>query len=140
MIRITEELTIPEEELSFSFSRSSGPGGQNVNKVSTRVTLRFDVENSPSLTADQRELIKKRLESRITKGGVLRVSSQKHRSQSGNRASATERFAGLLAEALQISRPRKPTGVPGAAKKKRLENKKRRGRLKDLRGRPFEDE
>lgn len=130
MILIKEKLTIPDDELFFEFSRSSGPGGQNVNKVSTRVTLLFDVAQSPSLTEEQRSRIMKRLHTRITKAGVLRVTSQKHRSQSANREAARDRFAELLREALRRTRPRRKTKVPKAVREKRLTDKRHRGRLK----------
>ena len=81
MIRINEQISIPEEELSFTSSHSSGPGGQNVNKVSSRVTLWFDVVNSPGLSPEQKELVISRLKTRIGKDGLLRVISQQTRSQ-----------------------------------------------------------
>ncbi len=130
VILIKDNLSIPDDELSFEFSRSSGPGGQNVNKVSTRVTLLFDVSGSPSLTDEQRSRIMSRLRTRITKAGVLRVTSQKHRSQSANREAARERFAELLHEALRRTRPRRKTNVPKAVREKRLTDKRHRGRLK----------
>jgi ribosome-associated protein len=130
MIRIIDQLSIPEDELKFSASRSSGPGGQHVNKASTRVTLRFDVANSPSLTPDQKQLLLERLQTRISKQGVLRVVSQKTRSQAANKKVALERFVQLLQQALEESRERKPTSVPTAAKQKRLADKKHRSHLK----------
>lgn len=130
MIQITDQLSIPEGELSFSASRSSGPGGQHVNKVSTRVTLRFDVANSPSLTPEQKERIFSRLATRMSRQGVLRVVSQKTRSQAANRELAVERFVQLLQEALKQRPERKPTKVPSAAKQKRVDEKKQRGKLK----------
>ena len=130
MIQITDQLSIPEGELNFSASRSSGPGGQHVNKVSTRVTLRFDVANSPSLTPEQKERIFSRLATRISRQGVLRVVSQKTRSQAANRELAVERFVQLLQEALKKRPERKPTQVPSAAKQKRVDEKKQRGKLK----------
>ena len=130
MININDQLSIPQDELSFTASRSSGPGGQHVNKVSTRVTLRFDVVNSPSLTLDQKELILTRLATRISKEGVLRVVSQKTRSQAANRELALERFVRLLQEALEKRPERKPTKVPAAAKQKRLTDKRHRSQLK----------
>jgi len=135
-VPITSALQIPEAELAFSASRSSGPGGQNVNKVSTRVTLRFDVAHSPSLSEPQRRRIRLRLRTRITRDGVLVVASQRHRTQAANRAAATERFAELLRDALRRRPVRKKTRVPRAAKERRLEQKKRRGRTKKLRSRP----
>jgi ribosome-associated protein len=140
MILINDSLEIPDEELFFEFSRSSGPGGQNVNKVSTRVTLLFDVKRSPSLTEEQRSRITRRLRTRITKAGILRITSQKHRSQSANREAARERFSELLREALRRTRPRRKTKVPKAVREKRLQEKKQRGRLKRQRSRDYEDE
>lgn len=130
MIKINRNLYIPERELKFTASRSSGPGGQHVNKVSTRVTLHFDVLNSPSLSPYQKRRILKRLDNRINRWGVLKVSSQRARSQAVNREEAVKRFAGLLEEALRRSAPRKKTRIPARAKERRLEEKKRRGRLK----------
>jgi ribosome-associated protein len=114
-MRVRDDLTIPDEELTFKTSRSSGPGGQNVNKVESRVTLLFDLEGSPSLTEEQKRLLHTRLSSRINKEGVLRVVSQKHRTQAANRASASERFAELVAEALVEHASRRPTKVSRAA-------------------------
>jgi ribosome-associated protein len=133
MILVTERLAIPSEELSFTASRSSGPGGQNVNKLSTRVTLQFDVLSSSSLTEDQRQRIFAKLKSRISKDGVLRVSSQQSRSQATNRDRAVERFVELLRQALAHRRQRKRTAVPASARERRLEGKKRRARVKAAR-------
>ena len=133
VIKINDRLAVPEEELSFAASRSGGPGGQNVNKVNTRVMLRFDVKRSPSLSDWQRGRILSRLATRITKDGVLVITSQRHRTQRANRAAAVERFAELLREALKRQRVRKKTRVPRAVKERRLEAKKRRGRVKKLR-------
>jgi ribosome-associated protein len=130
MVEINEHLTIPDEELSFEFSRSGGPGGQNVNKVSTKVTLLFDVSVSPSLTGEQRSRILNHLRTRITKAGVLRVTSQRHRTQRANREAAVERFTELIREALRPRRPRRTTRAPRAATERRIQQKKRRGELK----------
>jgi ribosome-associated protein len=130
MIQITDELAIPDEELSFQTSRSGGPGGQNVNKLETRVTLRFDLAGSPSLTEEQRERLRERLATRITKAGELRVTSQKHRTQAANRDASVERFAELMKEALAEEAPRRPTRMPKAAKRRRLQAKRRRGQIK----------
>src|SRR3954453_10707281 len=100
MIPIDDNLAIPEEELSFATSRSGGPGGQNVNKLETRVTLRFDLAASPSLSEEQKSRLRERLSTRITRSGVLHVTAQKHRTQGANRDAALERFAELLREAL----------------------------------------
>jgi ribosome-associated protein len=91
-MQVTDTLSIPEEELRFKASRSSGPGGQNVNKLNTRMTLLFDVRNSPSLSQEQKESIQRRLATRINHEGVLRVVCQRHRTQAANRRGATQRF------------------------------------------------
>jgi len=129
-IEITETLSIPLCQLRFTASRSSGPGGQNVNKVNTRVTLWFDVVNSPSLSDRQKQLIRNHLPTRINKEGILRVVSQKHRTQASNRDEAIERFASLLRESLKEVMPRKKSTVPTAAMQRRLDEKKHRSRIK----------
>ncbi|HPJ67038.1 MAG TPA: alternative ribosome rescue aminoacyl-tRNA hydrolase ArfB [Desulfobacteraceae bacterium] len=132
-IKISETLSIPVRELKFAASRSSGPGGQNVNKVSTRITLWFDVVTSPSLSDRQKELIQDRLQTRMNKDGILRVVSQKHRTQAANRNAAIERFALLLQEALQEELPRRETKIPKSARESRLDEKKHRSRIKERR-------
>src|SRR5689334_3487744 len=107
MARITQDLEIPDEELSFATARSGGPGGQNVNKLETKVILRFDLASSPSLTDEQKARLGERLATRITKDGILQVASQRHRTQAANREAAVERFAELLAEGLREEAPRK---------------------------------
>jgi len=129
-------LIVDTKELKFETSRSSGPGGQHVNKVSTQVTLCFDVEASASLTAEQKKRIQRMLEHRINKEGVLRVTSRKHRSQLANRKAAIERFVGLLTEALAIPKRRYKTKKPRVAIERRLEQKTKRSRLKQLRQKP----
>lgn len=135
MIEVTEEVSIPETEVWFTASRSSGPGGQNVNKVDTRVTLRFDVAKSGSLSAEQKHRILTCLATRVNKEGVLRVVSQKTRSQAANRKVAVQRFVGLLRHALQQVPPRKKTEISQAVKEHRLAQKRRRSRLKRERSR-----
>ena len=130
MIRITDQLSISEDELKFTASRSRGPGGQHVNKASTRVTLGFDVINSPSLTSEQKQLILDGLPTRISKKGILRVISQKTRSQAANKEVALERFIDLLQQALKQESERRPTRIPRTAKQKRIDEKKQRGKLK----------
>jgi ribosome-associated protein len=130
MIPIDDELAIPDEEVSFITSRSGGPGGQNVNKLETRVTVRFDVAGSPSLREEQRQRILERLATRITRAGFFQVTSQKHRTQAENREAAIARFAELMAEALREETPRKATRVPKAAKRRRLDEKRRQSQRK----------
>ena len=133
MIIIGRGMAIPESDLTFRASRSGGPGGQHVNKTSTRVTLPFDLEASPHLTPGQKERARVRLASRLSAEGVLRVTAQRHRSQAANRRLAVERFAFLLGEALAERPERFLTAVTPGAKKRRLEDKKERGELKRLR-------
>ncbi len=133
VVEITDKLFISEDELAFTASRSSGPGGQNVNKVNSRVTLWFDVAGSPSLSPGQKDRIRARLGTRIDKEGVLRVVSQAHRSQAANREAATERFIELVRESLRRKTPRKKTKVSAAVKRRRLEAKRQRSRLKQQR-------
>lgn len=136
MIEIGDGLAIPDEEVSFITSRSGGPGGQNVNKLETRVTLRFDLLASPSLTDEQKARLAERLATRITRAGLLQVTSQKHRTQAENREASVDRFAELLREGLREEAPRKPTRIPKAAKRRRIEAKRRRGsRKKERTGR-----
>ena len=130
MIEITEDTLVSEEELVFKTSRSGGPGGQNVNKVSTRVTLFFDVANCESLSEVQKQQILARLAGRADKNGVVRVVSQKFRTQKANREVAVERFQQLLADALKRRSVRKKTRIPYAVKQRRLEEKRRRSMLK----------
>ena len=135
-----DAVDIPDEELDFTTSRSSGPGGQNVNKVSTRVTLLFDVDHSAALSDRQRELLHERLAGRINRSGVLRVTSQRHRTQSANREAALERFAGLLTEAFSEAPQRVPTRIPAQINEKRLDEKRRRARVKQTRAVDLSDE
>ena len=133
MIEIKRNISICEDELVFKFSRSGGPGGQNVNKLNTRVTLFFDVANTTSFSDEQKKRILKRLATRADKDGVMRVVSQKYRTQKANRRVAIERLVELLREALKKKPVRKKTKVPERAKQRRLEEKKRRSMLKQQR-------
>jgi len=135
VIEITPELSIPESELQFLASRAGGPGGQHVNKVSSRVTLRFDLWGSPSLDEAQKRRIASQLATRITKAGVLTMHARRHRSQAMNREELVGRFAELLAEALRPRRARRKTRPSRGVKKRRLDQKRRRGEQKRLRSR-----
>jgi ribosome-associated protein len=127
-------IVIPESELEERFIRSSGPGGQNVNKVSSAVQLRFDVRNSPSLSEPVRAALLRA--SGVTQDGVLVITAQRFREQEKNRADARARLAELVRRAATPSKPRRATKVPKSSKRKRLENKKRRSEIKRGRGRP----
>jgi ribosome-associated protein len=129
-------MRIPEDELGFEFSRSGGPGGQNVNKVETKVTLLFDVERSPSLGDDDRRRIRARLGSRINKEGILRVSSQRMRTREANRRAVLARFEELIARALTPRRARVKTAPTAGARRRRVEQKRRRGEVKRRRSDP----
>ena len=131
---ITSSVTIPAAELSFTFSRSSGSGGQHVNKVNSRVTLWFDLDESPSLTQEQKELVKKRLAGRINNRGLLQVDADRRSSQGANREDALSRFASLLRDALFVAKTRRKTKPSRGAKKRRLQAKKQRSQLKKQRG------
>ncbi|MBE0535122.1 MAG: aminoacyl-tRNA hydrolase [Phycisphaerae bacterium] len=133
MIEIGGGVEIDERDVAFEFSRSSGPGGQNVNKVSTRVTLLFDVGACGSLSDEQKGRLRRRLGTRINKEGLLRVVSQRHRTQAANKEAAIARFAELLGEALKRRPVRRKTRVPRGAVERRLQAKKQRGQLKEQR-------
>jgi len=135
MIEIDENTFISEEELTFKTSRSGGPGGQNVNKLNTRVTVLLDVSESPSLSEEQKRRIASKLSTRMDRHGILHVVSQKHRSQGANRQAAVERLQQLLQEALKPLPVRRKTRIPTAARERRLEEKKQRSRIKSERAR-----
>lgn len=138
---VNTRVRIPTWELRFVFSRSPGPGGQNVNKVSTRVTLLFDVADSESLTPAQRGRVRRQLATRIDRHGTLRVVSARHRTQAANRRAAVQRFVELLADALTVRKTRVKTRIPRRAVERRLQNKTRHSQLKRLRRtRPLVDD
>jgi ribosome-associated protein len=140
VIEIAPGLQLADDEVRFVASRSGGPGGQNVNKVETRVTLLFDLEGSLSLSEEQRRRIRERLPGRISADGILRVSSQRHRSQAANRRAALERFIELLAQALRPRAKRVATRPTAASRARRIADKRRRARLKaDRATRPDDD-
>lgn len=138
-IRISDGVSIPGSEVRFRFSRSSGPGGQHVQRSETRVELLFDVANSPSLTDEARALVLRRLAGYIDSEGVMRVVSSATRSQLDNREDAVARFAALLAAALRQRRKRVATRPSAAARERRLSEKKERARVK-ARRRPAPEE
>jgi ribosome-associated protein len=134
LIPVTDTILIDESELSEAFVRSSGPGGQNVNKVSSAVQLRFDVRASPSLPNDVAIRLMRLAGKRLTKDGVIVIIAQSHRQQERNRADARERLFELIREAAVRPVPRRATKVPKAQKRKRIEGKKHRSAIKSLRG------
>jgi len=137
MIQVTDTIAIDDAELSETFVRSSGPGGQNVNKVSSAVQLRFDARHSPSLPNDVAVRLMRLAGKRLTKDGVIVIIARAHRDQARNRADARERLFDLIRQAAVKPVPRRPTKVPKAQKRKRIEGKKHRGHIKSLRsGRP----
>jgi ribosome-associated protein len=139
VLRITDRVSIPLSELSFRFSRSSGPGGQHVNRSETRVELLFDLMGSPSLSERQKSRASGRLEGYLDKDGVLHLVSQSTRSQLRNREDVVERFRTLLRAALRVRRRRYPTKPTRAAREKRLEEKTRRSQTKKRRRRVVPD-
>jgi ribosome-associated protein len=134
MISITDTIAIDESELSESFVRASGPGGQNVNKVSSAVQLRFDARQSPSLPNDVAVRLIRLAGKRATKEGVIVIVAQAQRDQIRNRAEARERLFALIRQAAVRPKPRRATKVPKAQKRKRLEGKRHRGEIKRHRG------
>ena len=134
MHRVTDSISIDDSELEESFVRSSGPGGQNVNKVSSAVQLRFDARRSPGLPNDVAVRLMKLAGSRLTKDGVIVLIAQEHRDQSRNRVEARERLFDLIRQAAVKPTIRRATKVPRAQKKKRVEGKKHRSAIKAMRG------
>jgi ribosome-associated protein len=139
VVQVTPEIAIPVDELEFRTSRSSGPGGQSVNTSDSRVELRFDLEGSPSIPPEAKERARRRLASRLDRGGRLRLVAQNQRSQLANRRDATERFAAMLADAMAAPRARRATRPGPLATRRRVEEKRRRAETKQLRRRPPPD-
>jgi ribosome-associated protein len=131
---VTPRIVIPDDELEEKFIRSSGPGGQNVNKVASAVQLRFDARNSPSLTELARTALL--FGGLLTRDGMLVITAQRFREQERNRADARARLVEILRRAATPKTPRRATKVPKASKRKRLESKKHRAEIKRGRGRP----
>jgi ribosome-associated protein len=138
-IAVTDTISIDESELDEHFVLASGPGGQNVNKVSSAVQLRFDALNSPGLPADVRGRLLKLAGTRATKDGAIVIAAREERSQERNREIAREKLFDLIRRAATAPKPRRKTRVPRAAKEKRLQSKKTRARVKQNRGRVRED-
>jgi len=135
VIPISSGLSIPENEITITASRSGVPGGQNVNKVSSKVTLAFDVRGSAALSEEQKRVIIGSLANRINQEGILQIASQRTRSQELNRADALSKFSELLRRALTPRKSRVKTRVPAGARKERLDEKKKRGITKHGRSR-----
>lgn len=139
VLHITSSISIPDWELRETFIRASGPGGQNVNKVASAVQLKFDAANSPSLNAAVKARLKAIAGRRMTKDGVLIIEAKRFRDQEKNRADARVRLAALIERAATPPKPRRKTVVSRSQKRKRVENKKKRGELKAGRKRPSAD-
>jgi len=132
MIPVTPDIAIDEREIEETFVRSSGPGGQNVNKLSTAVQLRFDVRHSPSLPAEVRQRLERLAGSRLTRGKLV-IIAQRHRTQARNRQDALDRLVDLIRQAAVAPVPRRPTRPTRASRERRIEGKKRRAGIKHLR-------
>jgi ribosome-associated protein len=138
MIQITPLIAIDEREIQEEFIRSSGPGGQRLNKVATAVKLRFDVVHSPSLPEDVRARLIRLAGRRITEDGVIIIDARRFRSQEQNRQDARDRLSALIRKATERPKPRRKTRPTAASRRRRLEGKRRRGEVKQIRRSPSE--
>jgi ribosome-associated protein len=139
-LRVAEGVEIPDNELSLSFVRAAGPGGQNVNKVATAAQLRFNLERSTALTESVKIRLRALSGRRLIAEGAILIVARNHRTQEGNRREAEERLIELIRRALVAPKPRKPSSPPRAARERRLEGKRRVRQTKRLRARPAWDE
>jgi len=137
MIAVTPQISLDEDELEISFIRASGPGGQNVNKVSSAVQMRFDARRSPSLPNEVSVRLQKLAGSRLTLDGVIVITANRLRTQEANRRDAVERLVELIGKAAIAPVKRRATRPSKAAKEKRLEAKSRRSGVKSMRGKPY---
>ena len=136
MIRVSRTFAIPESDIEEKFITSSGPGGQNVNKVATAVQLRFNLDQSSCLTPGIKQRLKEQVPNQITRDNVLIIESSEHRSQDRNRQAARDKLAGVVRQALHPPRQRKKTHPSRASEERRLEKKKIRSRKKQMRKNP----
>ena len=139
MIAVSDNIVIEEREIEERFVRASGPGGQNVNKVSTAVEIRFDAMGSPNIDEATKMRLKRRAGRRMTAEGVIVILAQRFRTQEANRRDARNRLAALIKAAAVAPKPRRPTRPTLGARRERMDDKKRRGQLKALRGGPSEE-
>ena len=140
MLKINRHRTLVESEVAFTYIRAGGPGGQNVNKVASAAQLRFDVRHSPSLPEDVRDRLLSIAGTLATKDGAIVITARRHRSQEMNREDALNRLLGLIRKACQRPKPRRATRPSAAAKRRRVEGKERRARVKQMRATIRHDE